>query len=343
MSLLLYLPWFRLEAWEIPSPVGGHHEIFGLALDLPHTIPVHPFGVLVALGVVVGATIAERRGEALGLRPSAVAQAAAYVLLPAFVLAHVLDAILYHPDVVLERPWYVLELWNGLSSFGGFVGAVLGGLYWSRMRGVPLRIAADPIAYAFPFGWLFGRLGCFGVHDHPGRVTMFFLGVEDYRVGFPPYQVRHDLGFYEVLWCLAVIPLFVWLGRKERPTGFFLALLPILYAPVRFGLDFLRATDVEMADERYFGLTPGHYGAVVLFLGGLALMAHVRKTPKLPIPAAIALHPADEVLEVPAESDAKPALPVGEGQVAEPAAEEARGVGGERPEERPADAEREEE
>lgn len=324
MSLLLYIPWFRFEAWEIPSPIGGTHDIFGFEVDFPFTIGIHPFGVLVAIGVVLGARIAEWRGERLNLRGSAVAQAAAYVLIPAFVMAHVLDAIFYHPDVVLERPLYVLEVWNGLSSFGGFVGATLGAIYWCRWRGVDLRVIADPIAFAFPFGWLFGRLGCFGVHDHPGRVTMFFLGVEDYEVGFPPWQVRHDLGLYEVLWCLAVIPLFLWLGRKKRPTGFFLALLPLLYAPVRFGLDFLRATDVEMADERYFGLTPGHYGAIVLLVGGSIVAWRIRRAPELPVPDAIALTPRS---------------PVGEERVAEPAADEAGGVGGERPEERAANPE----
>jgi phosphatidylglycerol:prolipoprotein diacylglycerol transferase len=330
VSPLLYVPWFHLEAWQIPSPIGGVYRLFGFELDLPRVVPVHPFGVLVALGVAVGAIVAERKGERLGLRRAAVAQAAAYVLIPAFVLAHVFDALFYHPELVLERPWYVLELWNGLSSFGGFVGAVLGGLRWAHVRQVPVRLVGDPIAYSFPFGWLFGRLGCFGVHDHPGRVTMFFLGVEDYHVGFPPYQVRHDLGFYEVLWCLAVIPLFIWLGKKERPTGFFLALLPLLYAPVRFGLDFLRATDVELADERYLGLTPGHYGAVVLFAGGLVVLAQIRRAPRLPIPAEVALHPEPEVPS---------ASPGGEDEVAEPPAEEAGGVGGEGPENGPADPE----
>ena len=34
----------------------------------------------------------------------------------------------------------------------------------------------------FPFGWIFGRLGCFLAYDHPGAPTTFFLG-QKYRTG----------------------------------------------------------------------------------------------------------------------------------------------------------------
>ena len=63
----------------------------------------------------------------------------------------------------------------------------------------------------------------------------------------------------------------------------------MLYAPVRFGLDFLRATDLDAADPRYFGLTPGHYGAIVLFVLGLLVLIRTRRDPWPEVPASIAL------------------------------------------------------
>jgi phosphatidylglycerol:prolipoprotein diacylglycerol transferase len=319
--LLLTIPWFRAEAWEIPLPaVGG----------LPPFVAVHPFGLLVAAGVILGALIAEMRAERVGIAPQALSGLSAWVLVAGFLLAHAFDAIAYHPDIVAERPLFVLEFWNGISSFGGFFGAIVGALIWQRRNTIggvrpSIRVAADPIAFSFPFGWLFGRLGCFVTHDHPGRVTTFFLGVEDYEVGFPPYQVRHDLGLYEVLWSLAMIALFVWLARKEQPRGLFLGLLPTLYAPVRFGLDFLRATDLEQSDARYFGLTPGHYSAIALGALGLMVLVQTFRDPKPEVP---------EVLRPRAS-----ASPV-EQRVAEEPEREARAVRSERPEEAAAKAER---
>jgi phosphatidylglycerol:prolipoprotein diacylglycerol transferase len=278
---LLHIPWFKPEPIRIPLDWTG--------LDvLPEKLELHPFGMLVAMGVLIGASLARRRAMREGLHPGVLGELAGYVLIGGFVLGHVLDAIFYHWDVVVERPLFLLELWNGLSSFGGFIGAVLGATVWVAMRRYSFVAFADPIAWAFPFGWLFGRLGCTVAHDHPGKVTDFFLAVENYHIrgGTPPWQVRHDLGLYEVFWCLAVIPLFLVLGRKRRKRGFYLALLPLLYAPVRFGLDFLRATDIPQADPRLVlgVLTPGHLGAILLLGAGLYMAWRVWTRPEPVVP-----------------------------------------------------------
>lgn len=276
--MLLSIPWFK------PEPI----RLFPLpdVEKLPDGVYLHPFGLMVALGVLVGVLITDRRGRREGLHPRALGELMGYVLIAGFVLGHVLDAIFYHWDTVVARPSFLLEMWNGLSSFGGFIGAVLGAVLWAKFRRAPLVAFADPIAFAFPFGWTCGRIGCFFAHDHPGAVTDFVLAVEDYQIFgmMPPWQTRHDLGLYEAMFSVLVAGLFLVLGRKRRRRGFYLAILPLLYAPVRFGLDFLRATDVPQADPRFFGLTPGHYGSIALFLVGIALAVRVFRRPEPTIP-----------------------------------------------------------
>ena len=111
-----------------------------------------------------------------------------------------------------------------------------------------------------------GRLGCFVAYDHPGRPTGFVLG-QMYKDGV----VRHNLGLEEALYTVAIAVLFHSLGRKPRFPGFFLGLFLLLYAPFRFGVDFLRIIDV-----RYYGLTPGQYGCIALALTGAAILARRR-------------------------------------------------------------------
>jgi phosphatidylglycerol:prolipoprotein diacylglycerol transferase len=53
-----------------------------------------------------------------------------------------------------------------------------------------------------------------------------------------------------------------------------------MYAPVRFGLDFLRARDVTRPDERYAGLTPAQWACIATVGIGLWLMT--RKGEVLP-------------------------------------------------------------
>jgi phosphatidylglycerol---prolipoprotein diacylglyceryl transferase len=281
--VLLTIPWFRPKAihlFDLP------------AWDwLPPALEIHPFGMLVGMAVITGALVMDRRARTEGLHPRVVGEMLGYILISGFVFGHVLDAVLYHWDTVLRRPMFVLELWNGLSSFGGFVGAVIGGAFWARMRKLSFVVFADPIAYAFVFGWIFGRLGCFLAHDHPGRVSDFFLAVEDYHAGTSPYQARHDLGLYEAIWAVSASAIFFVLGRRQRVRGFYLALLPILYAPVRFALDFLRATDVPQADPRTLGLTPGQWGSLLLLAIGIALFFYVRRVPRAIVPADVRWQP----------------------------------------------------
>lgn len=283
----MYVPWFKPEPLEIPLPDIG---------PLPDQLQIHPFGALVAIGVLVGVQVASKRARQEGLHPSIIGEMCAYVLIGGFVLGHMLDAVWYHWDVVQREPMFVLQVWNGLSSFGGFVGATVGGVIWIVVRRYPLIPFADQTSFAFPFAWLFGRLGCFVVHDHPGRVTDFPLAVADYEIRglLPPWQVRHDLGLYEVFWCLAMIPLVLWLARKKRPRGFYLAFVPIMYAPVRFGLDFLRATDIPSQDPRIAGLTPGHFGALVLLSAGLLVALRVWKGGRFVIPREVRWTAEDE-------------------------------------------------
>jgi phosphatidylglycerol:prolipoprotein diacylglycerol transferase len=279
VSALLYIPWFKLEGIPIVTlsqeTLASHPTL--RSMFPTGQIGIQPFGILVALGVILGARLSEKRAERLGLKKEVIADAIFHIVGIGFLLGHPFDMLFYDTDEALAHPIKLLFFWTSLSSFGGFFGAVIGGFVWRWRRGFPLTPAIDQVAYGLPLGWLFGRTGCFIVHDHPGKLTDFFLAVDNFT-----YEgitgPRHDLGLYEVFWSMLVMPLFVYLDRKPRPHGFFLGWIAILYAPVRFGLDFLRT-----ADKTYGGLTPGHYSALLtLALGLWALWRAYNRPVKVP-------------------------------------------------------------
>ena len=94
-----------------------------------------------------------------------------------------------------------------------------------------------------------------------------------------PLIIRHGLSLSskfiieeETFESTLIIVLFVWLERRRRrPVGFYCALLPLLYAPVRFFLDFLRAPPLEGGDVRYGGLTPAQWSSVLMLGIGFAV------------------------------------------------------------------------
>lgn len=231
-------------------------------------IAIHGFGVLVAIAVLVGAAIIRRRAKREDLDPAVAQKLTTWILVGGFAGAHLVDRVVYVPAETLADPVSILRFWEGLSSFGGFLGAIVAiALFRRRHRLEALWRYLDVVAYAFPFGWIIGRLGCFVAYDHPGSPTEIFIG-QEYLDGV----VRHNLGLEEALYTVVIASVFAVLGRWRRAPGFFTWWLAVLYAPFRFALDFLRKIDV-----RYLGLTPGQYGSVVVIVAGAFLVARAAK------------------------------------------------------------------
>lgn len=254
--------------------------------DLPlGPVTLHAFGVLVATGVILGSSLALRRAPRFGLDRRKLESLISWVLVSGFVLSHVLDQLMYYPHEVAKDPLRLLRIWESISSFGGFIGAVVGALLWKWRTGEKILPYLEQIGAVFPVSWIFGRAGCSVAHDHIGALTTSALGVDVPRLGH-----RFDLGLLEMLITIPLAAFMLWFARKPRPTGAILGVLSVIYAPIRFALDALRATDIHGADARYAGLTPGQWLSVALFGVGVALLVHAyRGAPPEPAPTSTPL------------------------------------------------------
>ena len=247
----------------IPLVRVAPYKLFGL-------VPIQPFGVLVGLALVVGYQLARRRARLTGLDADLMADSLMWVAVGGFVVGHLVSVIFYFPERIAENPLVLVYVWSGLSSFGGFIGGIAGGLIFYRRRGLSVLEHADAVIFGLLPGWIFGRMGCSVVHDHPGKITDFILGVHCAQGPCPlPWavgQTRHDLGLYELALTI-LLTIVLYSLRNVRPfRGFHPALMLLLYSPVRFMFDYLRT-----ADTHYLGLTPGQYFAVAMFAVGVGL------------------------------------------------------------------------
>jgi phosphatidylglycerol:prolipoprotein diacylglycerol transferase len=230
-------------------------------------LPIHLFGVLVAIGVIVGDRVVVAQGAKRGIDARDAKFMNARIVIGGFIVAHLVSVIFYFPERIKESPLVLFNIWAGLSSFGGFLGALIAFIYYTKKEQIPRLPYADSVALGLSVGWIFGRTGCFTAHDHPGRHTSFFLSVRY------PDGARHDLGLDELLFTIVMTAILFAYARKPRPPGHIIGLAALMYAPVRFGLDFLRATDVARPDLRYAGLTPAQWACLGTFALGVRLMA----------------------------------------------------------------------
>ncbi len=228
-------------------------------------LAIPAFWILLVAAVLLGFELVVRRAGSAALDRALAARLGAWTLLFAFVGSHVFSELTYYPSEVAEQPLTLLWIWGSMSSLGGMAGGVLGaalGARRLRMSAGELVRFLDLVAFAAPFGWTLGRLGCALAHDHPGIPSIHWLAVR-----FPDGS-RFDLGLLELFVFVAISGAFAWLARRPRPTGFYLGLFFAWYGPVRFALVCLRVDEA-----RYLGWTPGQWASAVAAVAGASILS----------------------------------------------------------------------
>ena len=257
---------------------------------------IHGFGILVAFAFIFGSHMAMKKASRDGLDPELINRLVGWLVVAVFIGGHAGHILFYEPERVLADPLFILKVWEGLSSFGGFVGCLLITIwfFWNEGR---KRIAENvrrqaagltaypPIrywdygeccAYGWAWGWILARSGCFVAHDHPGSETQFWLGVRGICETAPGDVTRacHDLGLYEALWAIPVSLFFGLTDRKPRFSGWFQGWWCVLYGAARMFYDGLRTHDTRWLEGALGtqGVTPGQVFSGAMLLLGVVLL-----------------------------------------------------------------------
>jgi phosphatidylglycerol:prolipoprotein diacylglycerol transferase len=273
-------------------------------------LPIHTFGLLVATAVILGTSLTLRRARERGLDVETLNSFITWMLVSGFIVAHLFNDLFYEWPKVKEDPLRLLRIWESISSFGGFLGGFIGVLLWKyfraeqwvhlgmgfnlykfklRKKALPVFPLCDLILSVFPVAWIFGRLGCTTAHDHigavapPGTPIAVAAPYEDFRMLMSQYKgspwikfeygnfPRYDLGLLELLFTIGLSLFLVLTWRRKLPTGSYVAVTCLAYAPVRFVMDSLRLVE---NDVRHYGFTPAQWMCIALFAAG-AIAAYV--------------------------------------------------------------------
>jgi len=273
-------------------------------------LTLRTFGLLVGVGVLLGAWVAGRVIEANAGIPRDETYRMATRLVVAGVIGARLTYVASHWEDV-DSPLDVIAVWEGGLQFsGGFLGAIVFGIPFFRRWDRRTRWKAlDGYAYGLALGHGIGRLGCYSVGEHFGRTTDFFLAtryeggtVRERTLGDAPLTIGttfHHTALYEFLYMLVLFGILGLLLRRRLPTGTLIGVFCAFYGVARFWSDSLRVND-----ERVAGLTGAQWMCVGLVLASAWILARVR-----PALAATAGEPAAETQPIgrdPAAESAEP-------------------------------------
>ena len=222
----------------IPSPSKGILHLGPL--------PLHAYGLCLALGVLVASWIAERRWEARGGKPGTIGEIGVIV-----VVSGVIGARVYH--LFTGYDWKdgglagTVKIWQGgLSIWGAVAGGALAVVVVAHYKKLPSLILLDAIGPGLAMAQAIGRWGNYFNQELFGRPTRLPWGLEidlahrpAQYVSFKTFQPTF---LYESLWCLVIAGVLVWAERRFRfRSGQTFALYVALYTFGRFFFELMRS------------------------------------------------------------------------------------------------------
>ena len=251
-------------------------------------LPVHWYGVMVALAFLVGLWTASRSALREGIAPERIIDLGPWLIVGAFVGARTLYVITFWREEFAGAPVVeMFKIWRGgVVFYGGLVGASLGFLLYAWLKKLPVWKGADILAPSIALGYVFGRIGClmngccYGricelpwAIQFPNQSTVWqqqhlqgLVGPNDRSLPVHPTQI------YESLLSLALYAALAWLYRRKRFDGQIFATYLVCYAVLRSFVEMFRGDYPQY--QRHLGgwVTPAHLVSVAILAAGLVLL-----------------------------------------------------------------------
>ena len=228
---------------SIPSPDSGVIDI--------GPIPVHAYGLLLAIGVLVAAWIAERRWVARGFDGKTFSDMAVWIVVGGVVGARVYHVISDYQ--LFTDDWLrAFQIWKGgLSIWGVLAGGAIAVVIMTRIKHVETLVLFDCIAPALLAAQAIGRWGNYFNQELFGGPTDLPWAIEISPANRPPGYLDvttfHPTFLYESLYCLFLLGVVLWVERRFRLRK---GQMFVLYlATYTFGRFFFENMRIDPANE----------------------------------------------------------------------------------------------
>jgi phosphatidylglycerol:prolipoprotein diacylglycerol transferase len=240
------------------------------------SLPIHWYGLLLAIGFIAGIWTASRRAMRDGILPEKVVDAGAWLIIGAIAGARALYVVsywdqLFHNPLFPNAPWTEIFMVQrgGLVFYGGLIGATASGLLYVWKNKLPVWKFADALAPSIALGYVPGRIGCLMNGCCFGRETTVPWAIQ-YPAAHSTYPMHvHPTQIYDALLSLGLYLGLAWLHRRKRFDGQVFASYLLCYSITRSVVESFRG-DYPV---HYLGgaATPAHLVSIGIFAAGAIL------------------------------------------------------------------------
>lgn len=226
---------FLTDTIEFPNLFSGDISINRVAFSV-FNIDIYWYGILIALGVVLGFAYALKRAKKVGLIADNVFDVAFIGTIFGFIGARAYFCIFYNlnPENVRKYTFWtaITEVHDGgLGIYGGIIAAVIAAFVACRIKKMPMTPLLDLAGPGFLIGQAIGRWGnfvnqeCFGAPtagNLPWGMTGSIISQQpevlaaQEGLSSGEYALVHPCFLYESLWCIVGFLLIHFIGNKIR-------------------------------------------------------------------------------------------------------------------------------
>jgi prolipoprotein diacylglyceryl transferase len=208
-------------------------------------VPLHMYGLMLAIGVLVAVKVSEVRWVRRGHPAKEFSDIVIWV-----VIAGVIGARVYHVitdyELFTDDPLKAFAIWQGgLAIWGAVIGGAIAVIYLAHRRHLDLGDLFDCIAPGLVFAQGIGRWGNWFNQELFGAPTSLPWGLEidlaHRPVGYLQYSTFQPTFLYESLYCIALGFALIWIDHHVKLKKFQLfALYCMGYTAARFVFEEMR-------------------------------------------------------------------------------------------------------
>ncbi|MCE5194629.1 MAG: prolipoprotein diacylglyceryl transferase [Nitrospiraceae bacterium] len=233
-------------------------------------VTIHTYGVLIAIGFLLGLYLTVRQAKKLGLSTDKIIDLSFYILLSALIGAR-LFFVIQNAGYYFRNPLDILKIWQGgLVFYGGVLLAIPVGIWYAKKKELDLWTTADIFAPSLAIGHAIGRLGCFTAGCCHGKeaeglpwAVTFFDPESLAKLGVP----LHPTQIYEAIGEFINFLILITLRKHQTFKGQLFMTYLLVYSVVRFMVEIYRGDDIR---GFIFGIISVSQGiSILLFIASI--------------------------------------------------------------------------
>lgn len=201
---------------------------------------VHGYGLMIAIGLVSGYLIAEKRAQKAKLNTDELFNLFIACMIGCAAGGKILYCIVEY-KTFLSDPLILFDIENGFVIYGGLIGSFITGYKYCLYKGLSFLEYFEIFVPSIAFAQGIGRIGCFLAGCCYGRPTDAWYGIAFTDSMIAPNHIKLIPTQLISSGCDLLLAAFLFYLAKRKPKqGILLSTYMILYSIGRFLIEFLR-------------------------------------------------------------------------------------------------------